>query len=258
MAQKTCMDDLSVLVITEELGGWMDTTFMPMIKCELELAFSKKPEATKPLAQSFVGIGTKYESGNSIPSARPSARTLEKFYEWEAKEMPWTRRWPLEDVQSLVGLIGCDAPFVGKRGDEVFRNRANMLLAKQHGVPGNLRFIPVAFRPDLAAFLVKFRRGVFSELVRNPRGVHAGLGFCAADARAAEMFSPTGWGFNVGHYYAMEGWSVALRRALVRRTLSISGLENLSALMAVKVWLDRWDEFNMPAHDRDWKDTRPD
>lgn len=90
--------------------------------------------------------------------------------------MSGSHRWVLGDVQSLVGLIGCAAPFVEKHGDYVFRNRPNMLLARQKGVPGHLRFIPPRFRPELASFVAKCRRGVFSDLVRNPHGVHASLG----------------------------------------------------------------------------------
>lgn len=58
MAQKTCMDDLSVLILTDESGSWMEDSPMPMIKAELELSFGTNPEATASFAPSFVGIGT--------------------------------------------------------------------------------------------------------------------------------------------------------------------------------------------------------
>lgn len=47
----------------------------------------------------------------------------------------------------------------------------------------------------------------------------------------------------------MSGWSAALRVSLVRRTLSISGLEHFAALMAVKMRLDEWEDLGMPARE---------
>lgn len=50
----------------------MKKKFMPMIKAELELAFSKKPEATMSFAPSFVGIGTYFDFESPIPGEQPS------------------------------------------------------------------------------------------------------------------------------------------------------------------------------------------
>lgn len=168
---------------------------------------------------------------------QPNQAILDKFRVLVRLVKSGSRRWELEGVQTLVGLIGCVTPFMVGAGAVEFCNRANQLLAPQPGVPQLVRLLPADFIRQLHQFMPCCVPRHFIQLTRNPRGVHADALFCAADARAAADCASTGWGLVVGKFYAAGSWPANIRAHLRTGRLSISPLEFLAALFAHRKWL---------------------
>lgn len=159
-------------------------------------------------------------------------------------------RWRFEKVERLAGLVSDIVAFLDSRKGRQARWRMMGQLSVQPGVPAGVRFMRKSVRQGLVHILGACDKLEFGGMVRCARGVHAGMGFCAADARESVECDVTCWGFWVGHWYAAGGWQAVVRRALKNSRLSITPLECVVALFAVRIWLEHWEGIRMPERER--------
>lgn len=91
--------------------------------------------------------------------------------------------WEFDDVERLAGLVSYIVTFSDSRKARQARWRRMAQLAVQPGVAAGISFMRKEVRKRLADILQACDKREFGRMIWCARGVEAGKGLCAADAR---------------------------------------------------------------------------
>lgn len=161
--------------------------------------------ASQPLSEVVSEISATFDMRLGSVMVRPNDLVIRKLREmaegWGMNEMV---RWEVVKVERLAGLVSYIVEFLDSHEVRQARWRVMGQLEVQPGVPTGVRFMRKQVRQGVLNIFEACGKMEFGGMVRCARGLHAGMGVCAADARESVDRKLTGWSFRVGHSLRQE------------------------------------------------------